>query len=387
MPVPPRPGLREPFRLFFPLAILLGIVGVAPWLLFWHQSVLVWPGGFHAQVMTQAFVLAAAVGFLGTMIPRKLQAPPMTAGEAATIAAALVALPVVLATGHAVAPAVAQLAYVLSFGGTAAFLLRRRRRGASQGALPPSFLFIPLSIGLGLTGAILWALASLVPDLPPWLGFLGSQMTYQGPLLGLVMAIAPMLVPVIVAPSGPPSAPGPRFQAAVAVAFAASFPVEAFLGPWGLLLRGLACGAALYALCPPWARRAKAGLHRGLFRLALGLIPVGLVSAALIPERRVALLHVTFVAGLYLVIVAVSAHVVMLHTGRDRLADGRPWPLAAAAALALGAAVVRVLADRFWQHYFLLLALASVLWLLSAAAWGFFVVKLCYRQPSVPSSP
>ena len=49
---------REPFRVLFPLALLIGGAGMLPWLLFGRGLTRVWPGPFHSVTMTQAFLVA-----------------------------------------------------------------------------------------------------------------------------------------------------------------------------------------------------------------------------------------------------------------------------------------------------------------------------------------
>jgi len=190
-----------------------------------------------------------------------------------------------------------------------------------------------------------------------------------------------MLGPSIVGAASAGVAASRGFQVSVGLALAASFPLELASDRAGLLLRAGACIASIVVACPPGAARTRAGFHRGLFRFALYFVPVGLLVAGIVPERRVAFLHLTFIAGLYLLVVAVTAHVIMLHSGREDLASRRPWPIAAAAIFAVAATIVRVFADRFWQQYFALLAVAGLLWLMSATVWMIFVVGLMRRPP------
>jgi hypothetical protein len=247
-----------------------------------------------------------------------------------------------------------------------------RRRPTADAPLPPSLFLIPIAAVSGLGAA---ALALLDP------GLLARVLGQQGPLLFLIVALAPMLAPLIVGVAAAPIAARRGFHAAVGLARALSFPLEVWSPRGGLLLRGASCGAAVLAACPPSSSRPRPGLHRGLFRLALYLIPLGLLFAGILPERRVAMLHITFIGGLYAIVVAVSAHVTMLHTDREPMASRRPWPIALASGLAVAALVARVQADRWWSHYFELLALAAALWLVSALAWGAFLLTLLARRP------
>src|SRR5262249_61140481 len=79
----------EPFRAFFPLGVLLGWVGIGHWLLYWTGMTATYSCMLHGLVQTQAFLMAFAVGFLMTALPRRTQAPPASAVELWIAAAAL----------------------------------------------------------------------------------------------------------------------------------------------------------------------------------------------------------------------------------------------------------------------------------------------------------
>ncbi len=68
---------REPFRIFFPLAVLLGWVGVGHWWLYTLGITATFSGFLHGQVMMQGFMMALAMGFLLTALPRRTQGPPL----------------------------------------------------------------------------------------------------------------------------------------------------------------------------------------------------------------------------------------------------------------------------------------------------------------------
>ena len=72
---------REPFRIFFPFAVLLGWIGVGHWLLYTTGITATFSGLLHSQVMMQGFMMALAIGFLLTALPRRTQGPPPSALE------------------------------------------------------------------------------------------------------------------------------------------------------------------------------------------------------------------------------------------------------------------------------------------------------------------
>src|SRR5437879_5089050 len=60
----------DPYRLFFPLGIILGTMGVSIWPLYYYGVTEGYSGRAHAFVQTDGFLYAFIVGFLLTAIPR-----------------------------------------------------------------------------------------------------------------------------------------------------------------------------------------------------------------------------------------------------------------------------------------------------------------------------
>ena len=121
----------EPFRIFFPLATLLGISGVSLWPLFFTGLHKFYPGVMHSRLMIEGFLAGFVLGFLGTAMPRLLSAPSLRPWELWTLvtlhlAAAGLHIGFQTNAGDAVF-----LALLLLFS---AMLVRRARRRAG---LPP----------------------------------------------------------------------------------------------------------------------------------------------------------------------------------------------------------------------------------------------------------
>src|SRR5215467_6399203 len=60
----------DPYRIFFPLGIILGLMGVSIWPLYYFGITQGYSGRAHAFVQTDGFLYAFIVGFLLTAIPR-----------------------------------------------------------------------------------------------------------------------------------------------------------------------------------------------------------------------------------------------------------------------------------------------------------------------------
>ena len=69
---------KEPFRLCFLIGLGIAAAGLFPWPLVQLGWIRGWPGPLHAMTMMQGFLVAFAVGFLGTMLPRRTGAPPLS---------------------------------------------------------------------------------------------------------------------------------------------------------------------------------------------------------------------------------------------------------------------------------------------------------------------
>lgn len=396
MPVSPPPAQpvawrRDPFRLFFPVAVVLGGIGVGHWLLYATGVTETYSGFLHGQVMTQAFMMALAVGFLMTAVPRRTQSAPPAALE---VAAALSALVIVTAAALAGRWALAQLAYAALFLLLLQFAVRRFL-GHGAGRRPPaSFVLVPIAVADGLAGALLIALATR-PGTSPVVLALGRLFVEQGVFLCLAIGVGSLVLPLMAGETPPAdlgSSPRERGKLAayalLGVALAASMVVEAFgwvrIGPLfraAVVVAGLVLGGGAARL------PRKPGLHRRLVWLAVWLMPVGLVGAAAAPDLRIAMLHVLFIGGFSLMGFGVATHVSLTHLDLERLALGRPPAVVALGACMVLAMLARVGAD-FSAGYFAHLAWASALWIVGAGAWlAFLGPRLLGRGPRAAAAP
>lgn len=369
---------REPFRLLFPLGALLALLGVLPWLLFGTGLSRLWLGVYHAFTMTQAFLVAVATGFLGTMIPRRTGGAPLSSLELTVLTVTLAAIPAALFHDHV---AVAEIAYLVAIVTLAQFALRRLRR--SHQSVPPSFVLIPFALAAGVLGAA--SLLASTFGAPAWTIAAGRGLVEEGVLLPLVMALAPMLTPVILDDQRAADSSERRrlwLHGLVGALFLGSFALQLAWPRRALALRGALAAFEIFIVAEIMRRPRVPGLHRRVYQLAMMLVPVGLLAAAVRPAYRVPLLHLTFIGGLSLLVFAVGAHVTFLHTGREALARRRPWPIAVVAALTVAATIVRASAERLSSHYVQMLGLAATLWLTAAALWAVYLGPMLLRRES-----
>jgi uncharacterized protein involved in response to NO len=374
---------REPFRLFFPLGVLLGWIGIGHWLLYTLGVTASYSCMFHGLVQMQAFMMAFAVGFLLTAIPRRTQGAAPSPGELLGAGAMLVVMTIAAAGERWV---LAQLAYAGLFLLLLRFAVRRFLGRGARRSPPAAFVLIPIGIVQGLAGAAL-IVSSTLPAPAHWAMPLGRLFVEQGVFLCLAMGVGSLILPLM-GGTPPPldldSSPRERRKAiayaTAGLAILASFVLEQ--AQWrqgGPLLRGVvvACVLALGggALHLP----AKPGLHRRLVWLAVWLMPAGLIASAIWPAYRVPALHILFIGGFSLLAFGVATHVALSHLDLERLALGRPPAVAILGVLLIGAMAARVTAD--WsESYFAHIGWAAALWLAASCTWLAFLGPRLLRR-------
>ena len=376
---------REPFRPFFPLGVLLGWVGISHWLLYALGITATYSCMLHGLVQTQGFLMAFAVGFLMTALPRRTQAAPAATAEL-WIAAAALTTTVLAATAERWA--VAELGYVVVLVLLLEFAVRRFLGRASGRRPPAPFVLIPFAFLHGIAGAgciLAWAAF----DAPGSTVGLGKLLVEQGVFLCLVVGIGGLVLPLMAGAPPPPdlgSSPIERRKAAAYGAAGAAILGSLLLehagwGRLGPLLRAAVVATGLAIGGGAWRPPARPGLHRRLVWLAVWMTPLGLALSGLLPDQRVATLHVLFIGGFSLMAFGVATHVSLSHLpGMEAQREGSPTAVKVMGAGILIAMLGRVVAD-WTATYFPHLGAAAAAWLVGSAAWlAFLGPKLLRRE-------
>lgn len=370
---PAAPLLRsEPFRLFFPLGVLLGWVGVGHWLLYAIGVADSYSCVRHGLLQTQAFLMAFAMGFLWTALPRRLSAPAASSLEIGLATTALVATTVLLVADRWV---LAEFGYLALFGMLLQFAVRRFANGSAHRRPPAAFVLVALGAAQGIAGATL-IVARLSFEAPAWTTSFGALLVEQGVFLCFVMGIGGLVLPLMGGAAPPAdlgSSPRETWKAfgylALGLTLFASLVAEQLGAPReGQIVRGLTVAVGLGIGGGAWRLPAKPGLHRRLVWLAAWLTPTGLLVAGLFPDYRVPALHILFIGGFSLMTFGVATHVSLSHIGSGEAALGSPrWVMALAVGIVL-AMMARVAADMS-ETYFQHLGWAAALWMTSSAIW------------------
>ncbi|MFY0563239.1 NnrS family protein [Archangium lansingense] len=381
---PPQPEWRrEPYRLLFPLGVVLGGTGMVHWLLYAVGVTMQWRSTFHALALVQGFLLCFALGFLFTFIPRRTG----TVGPSAVQLGASLVLPVLLtASAWVEAWLWSQLFFLAQLGVLLGFVVPRVRQPAPGRSVPEGMVWVPVALVTGAVGSLLTTVA---PVGVPGLHGLGTGLLLQGLFTCLVLGVGGMLLPMFLHGQPPGVASGPErrwrlgLHLGAALLFVASFPLEA----WGLPRMGHALRAAVAAavLVGPvrlWRPPSQGGMHRWLIWGSAWLLPLGYLLVALRPELRVTGLHVVFVGCFALMTLAVSVHVVLAHGGHGPLLSRYPWQVVTMGVLLLAALVARLLMSLAPAHLWLWLGCAAGAFLLALLLWVLFLGPLARREPS-----
>ncbi len=388
-----RPLRETPFRVFFPVAALLALQGVAPWLAHWitidAPALAEWlglqtpyRGPEHALVQLQGFLPCLAAGFLFTMLPRRTRT---AAPGPVPLGLALLGFVVAAQAGLADYWLLAHGAYAVALLGLGSYMLATLWR--PEGRRPPdAFVLLPFAVGEGLLGAGLLAASS--SGLAGRKAMqLGRLLVEEGVFLALLLGLGAFLVPLLTGrdtPADSTSTSGSRLRrigyAAVGLGIVLSFLVqvagEAIVSP----AMGYRLGYGLRAAIALWVglrvlglhhRPAKPGSARRFAWIAFWLLPISLAMAALFPSPKlhVGFLHVLLVGSFSLSALAVATHITFGHCGRHDLRDGKSWMMRIVGSLVLLAAFTRVSADFLPETYVAHLGSAGALWLIALIVW------------------
>jgi uncharacterized protein involved in response to NO len=341
----PRPSYfslcgAEPFRIFFPLALLIGISGVSLWPLFFSGIHKFYPGIMHSRMMIQGFLSGFVIGFLGTAMPRLLSAPPLRGWETWT----LVVIP------------------------------------------PPGFVLVGLGYLTGLSGTLLW-IGGMKGWAPGSAMMLGGLWLNQAFVLLLILGVGTFLLPRFLAIQGIRPLDEERTAsrawilralaaAGVGITMLVSYWLEAAyaLVTPAAMVRGGA--VVIYLLCMvPIFRTSNPGKTVPLaVNIALVSVVLGLAFPLFWPGQRIAGLHVVFLGGFSLITFTVATRVVLGHSGHGHLFRTRLPILLGVIGLLLIATVLRVIGDFLPEQRAIDLNWASYLWMGAAAAWGMAIL-------------
>jgi uncharacterized protein involved in response to NO len=372
---------EDPYRIFFPLGILMGFAGVIIWPLY-HWNVISWYNGrSHAFVQADCFLYAFIVGFLWTAIPRFTGAAGPSRLTQYVVASLLIAQTIAFdlrqfPVGHALF--VVSHIIVISVAGRC-FVQRRH---------PPPETFV--LVGFGLLSGLIAAFvnAGIAFELvSPDLDLIGRRLMTEGMVLLLVLGVGGFLGPRLLG-----FAQLPNFQnigdlsetRRLPIGMRLKQPLYALAGAGMLLSLIFEYGANVPAFAWLWAAITSAIILSTIqpYRwpavrttlswcvwTAFWLVIVASWLVVAIPKYRIDLLHVMFMGGFTLLVLAVGMRVVLSHRGHSLVAEQRSWPLRIGSSFVLFAMLTRLGAALAPGLYFSHLAWAALIWMVGMSVW------------------
>ncbi|MBI4971090.1 MAG: NnrS family protein [Candidatus Omnitrophica bacterium] len=390
---------EEPYRLFFPLGIVIGMFGVSHWLFFALGVTKSCSGIFHASIQMQGYMSCFIIGFLMTAMPRFAAAPHATKGELFSFLTLTLGITVFLTLAWYVA---AYACFVLWLLAIMRFALSRVLGRRDRKVYPPTeFVWIPIGIFHGLVGSIIMMIGML-SSASMWTVNVGKPMLLQGFLFSIVLGIGGFLGPRLMgvqqlinpenlrnkeascAPSSLEKIRKERMMIHVSAGFLlfATFWLEGFDQKYlAYGLRALIVTAEfLFTGALPTPPRVKA-VFAWLLWLSFWMVALGSWGEFLFPNYRVIMLHLVFLGGFSLMTFSVGTVVILSHAGEMPILYGRLPVLWIVGAGVLMALVIRFSADFFPINYFTFLGTAAAIWLTGALSWFFFVLPKVFRSP------
>ncbi len=368
---------REPYRVLFPLGVLLAWAGVGHWLALAALGWGAYSSVFHSIAQVQGFMMCFAVGFLFTAIPRRTGTTPPAAWQMAVAVAAPVATTALAWFETRRALALSQTAWLVLVIVVVEFAVRRFRSATARRRPPNSFVWVPVAFLLGVVGAALTGVGGAFKEDYWYLHTLGKTLVLQGMLVGLVLGVGGMVIPLLTCGDAPPDGTtSPRdLRIRAGHLLAAAVLVGSFwLEATGSEQAGHGIRAALTLVVLLAASRIYRlprlpGWHRWLVWGSAWAIPLGFALAAAFPLHKQAGLHVVFVGGFALMALAVGLHVTFAHGGYPHLVRGRLWRVVALGALVVVALAARGLMSLDPARLWTWMGLASAAFLLATALW------------------
>lgn len=380
---------NEPYRLFFPLGILLALGGVGHWLSYALGWMHHYSSFLHANIQVQLYLPCFIGGFLMTAIPRFSGTWSARSWELAVSLALLAGITGALFFGQWI---LSESLYALWLLFLVRFIVVRFLKRQVQ--YPPvEFIWIPSAVFLGLAGAVMMIMAQTGALSPGWMQT-GRSMQEQGFTLALVLGIGGFLGPRLMGVYQLPPVNLHNFQSQIrkkiffhvscAVFLIVSFFLEGFDGNFKARVLRAVIVTGMFI----WTRSLNAKIISGpssfirLLSAAFWMIAVGYWLLPFFPKLYTALLHFIFLGGFSLMSYCVSTMVILNHSGRGELLTkslGLFWLIGFGVVIALG---LRLLAPFFPEQYFMLLGVSAGAWIVVGIGWLIFSMPFILRIPS-----
>lgn len=325
---------EEPYRLFFPLGVMVSLLGVSLWPLLYGEWLTFYPGVAHARMMMGGFVGAFSLGFLGTALPRMMGGPHLRVWELILILALYLLAVAAYANGKIVVGDAGMLSVLVFFFLTMLLRLVFKREDIP----PPGFILV----GLGWLGAMSGLVIFLLEGETQFVVTgprhrMAELLLYQGFILLPILGIGGFLFPRFIglktlqmfkeSKTPPPGWNLKALQAlGVGICILISFWIESY--GWLLVAGGMRFAVVVWYLWRDvliFRKSAKKGTLAFGLRFGLILIVTAFVLTPFYPSQRIGMDHVIFISGFGIIAVTVASRVTLGHSGHSNKFNKRQW--------------------------------------------------------------
>lgn len=371
-----------PYQILFPIGLLSALLGVVLWPLFSMGVIEFYPRDSHASMMMFGFLLAFASGFLMTAIPR-ISNTRDAAGWEIFVMSALAALQIACGLFWP-APLVPISLYIvcLQFGFLVFFAARRI--GQSGASPPASFLFLPASMVLGISGALLKAL--------PWTqgsgAAIGHVFLFKGFVMTLVLGVGLRLLPVFLQGAPPPSDPqrfastiGFRTVGGAALAYIVFLSLEPFFHFVANFFQLVLVAWLIFFELKVHRFPRRRGVQPWAIWCSLWCLVIGQAWVTFLPLFSIHGLHLIYIGGWAIMTFFVATRVVLSHGGFPLQAELSSRILFIAFALLLLAGATRASVaflqpEVYWSH----IGYSAACWMAGVIVWTSFAVTKILKK-------
>ncbi len=385
---------QEPYRLFFPLGLVSGAIGMGVWIpFFFFPTRFPFPGQSHAVIQIQSFLLFFIFGFLTTMLPKILGVRPLGPVQYALFPIGLIG---VIITASAGMPVASQIIHLLLIGNFIAFV--GMRFSSRRGNPPPHFAFIAVAMAADVAGTIIRILA--MQGILGAVGLrAGSLLQYQAFPLLLILGVGGFLLPKLFANQdvNPKSLQGNLGVKKVAP-WIISF---LFLSSYAMEVYGLAHNLGYPALRAAYALRSAVWLwfiftdvkvHKikvaGKLppyllgaKLSLIVTAVGLFMPVIRPAYLLAWEHVIFLSGFLRLTLSIASRVLAAHSGHLEILAMHRKKARVYGMLIVLAMMSRIATDIWPRGHWMHLAIAATLAITAMGIWAKIYFPLLLKFP------
>ena len=384
----------EPYRIFFPLGISIGILGVSHWFFYWAGWIPKYSGFFHSAIQIQGYMSCFIFGFLMTALPRFSSTHAATFTEVFSMVTSILLNVLFLFMGKWIYSETCFIFSVLVF---LKFALSRIQKRSEHVNPPVEFIWIPIALLHALCGSLILILVQK-RYFPAGFLNIGEDMSRQGFVLAIVAGVGSFLTPRLIG----------RFQSLKSscdvcdlkeiykmrrknlifqlvlalVLFLSFFFDSKEANAFGSYLRTFVVSIALFKSKSLPKFPKVSDFYAWLLWISMWMILIGLWLTAIFPLYEKTVLHFTFLGGYSLMIFSVATMVVLTHSGNSEKLHQRLIILRIVAFAVAGSLILRISAVWFPFAFFEFLGAASVVWLIGAVAWLFFALSKILKFPA-----